>query len=164
MTSYFWPPQKLLNRMRAASYKGVKVRLILTATADVPLSKYTERYLYQWLFRNKIEVYEYEKGILHGKAAVSDNHRLTAGSYNMNNISAFASVELNLDIKNEQLAKIIEKDFDDIIANDCKQITEADFEAANNYFMRFLYYLSYRIVHFMFFLSTFYFMQHKDNR
>src|SRR5262249_55728255 len=52
MTSYFWPPQKLLKRMATASRRGVKIRLILTATADVPFSKYTERYLYNWLFRN----------------------------------------------------------------------------------------------------------------
>lgn len=78
MTSYFWPPQKLLRRMAIASKRGVKIKLILTARADVPLSKYTERYLYSWLFRNNIEVYEYEKNILHGKIAVRDNEWLTA--------------------------------------------------------------------------------------
>jgi len=162
MTSYFWPPQKLLKRMAAASRRGVKVRLILTAKADVPLSKYTERYLYQWLFRNKIEVYEYEKNVLHGKIAVCDNEWITAGSYNVNNISAFASVELNLDVKNRAIAKVVNDDFREIIKNDCKQITESDFIATNSYVRRFFYYLSYRFIHFVFFLFTFYFIQRRD--
>ena len=162
MTSYFWPPQKLLKRMAAASRRGVKIRLILTAKADVPFSKYTERYLYQWLFRNKIEVYEYEKNVLHGKIAVCDNEWITAGSYNVNNISAFASVELNLDVKNTSVAKLVNEDFNDIITNDCKQITEADFIATNNYLKRFFYYLSYRFTHFLFFMFTFYFIQRRD--
>ncbi len=161
MTSYFWPPQKLLKRMAVASRRGVKIRLILTAKADVPFSKYTERYLYNWLFRNNIEIYEYEKNVLHGKIAVCDNERITAGSYNVNNISAYASVELNLDIRNHAIAKIVHDDFKDIIANDCKQITEADFIKANNKLKLLLYYLSYRLTHFMFFLSTFYFIQRR---
>ena len=162
MTSYFWPPQKLLNRMAAASRRGVKVRLILTAAADVPFAKYAERYLYSWLFRNNIEVYEYEKNVLHGKVATRDNEWVTAGSYNFNNISAFASVELNLDIKDALIATTINNKFTEIINNDCRQITPAGFAISNNSLKRLSYYLSYRLIHFVFYLFTFYFTQKRE--
>jgi len=161
MTGYFWPPQKLLNRMAMAAKRGVKIKLILTAKADVPLSKYTERYLYSWLFRNNIEVYEYQANILHGKIAVRDNEWLTAGSYNMNNISAFASVELNLDVKNSAIATEVTDTLDSIIEKDCLQITQAEFYTSSHVVKRLFYYLSYRLTHLIFYLFTFYFTQQK---
>ena len=162
MTSYFWPPYKLLKRMGAASRRGVKIRLILAGTADVPFAKYSERYLYPWLFRHNIEVYEYNKGVLHGKAAIRDNEWLTIGSYNVNNISAFASVELNLDVKNAAVATEMAANFQQIISNDCTRITAADFSASNNVIKRLGYYISYRLVHFIFYLFTFYFTQKRE--
>ena len=162
MTSYFWPPFKLLKRMAAASRRGVGIRLILTARADVPFAKYSERYLYPWLFRHNIEVYEYNKNILHGKVATRDNEWLTAGSYNVNNISAFASVELNLDISNALLATELNEKIQKIINDDCTQITSANFAASNNLVKRLGYYLSYRITHILFYLFTFYFTQRRE--
>ena len=162
MTSYFWPPQKLLKCMAAAAGRGIKIQLILTAKADVPFAKYAERYLYNWLFRHNIEVYEYEKNILHGKLAERDNEWITAGSYNVNNISAFASVELNLDVKNMAIATEMNDKLQAIINNDCRQITETEFTAANNLLKRFYYYLSYRLIHVVFYLFTFYFTQKRE--
>ncbi len=162
MTSYFWPPFKLLKRMAAASRRGVKIRLVLTARADVPFAKYSERYLYPWLFRHKIDVYEYNKNILHGKVATRDNEWLTAGSYNVNNISAFASVELNLDISNAALATELNEKIETIIINDCTQVTSESFVASSNIMKRLGYYLSYRITHIIFYLFTFYFTQRQD--
>lgn len=162
MTSYFWPPQKLLNRMAAATRRGVKIQLILTAKADVPFAKYSERYLYRWLFRNNIEVYEYQKNVLHGKIAQRDNEWVTAGSYNVNNISAFASVELNLDINDVAIATEMNDKFQAIINTDCIRITPAEFATTNNYLKLFYYYLSYRIIHIIFYLFTFYFTQRRE--
>ena len=159
MTSYFWPPWKLLRCMAAATARNVRVRLILTGKADVPLAKYAERYLYRWLFRNKIEVYEYQSNILHGKVAVADATFVTIGSYNVNNISAYASVELNLDIKDENTGAGLQAKLLDIIENDCVKINKDQFWVSENVVRKFLYYLSYRIIHFLFFLFTFYLSQ-----
>jgi cardiolipin synthase len=162
MTSYFWPPFKLLKRMAAASRRGVKISLVLTARADVPFAKYSERYLYPWLFRHNIDIYEYEKNILHGKVATRDNEWLTAGSYNVNNISAFASVELNLDINNATLATELNEKIQTIIREDCTKITPTSFVASSNLVKRLGYYLSYRVTHIIFYLFTFYFTQRRE--
>ena len=162
MTSYFWPPQKLLKCMEEAAKRNVKIKLILTAKADVPFAKYSERYLYHWLFRHNIEVYEYEKNVLHGKIGIRDNEWVTAGSYNVNNISAFASVELNLDINNTTIATEMNDRFEAIINNDCKRITPAEFATTSNLLKQFYYYLSYRLIHITFYLFTFYFTQRRE--
>ncbi len=162
MTSYFWPPQRLLKRIAAASRRGVKVKLILTATADVPLAKYAERYLYRYLFRHNIEVYEYQKNILHGKIAIRDGEFITAGSYNVNNISAFASVELNVDIVDKGIAARLHERFQAIIGEDCVQIDREKFWMKSSHAERLFFYISYRIIHLIFFLFTFYFIQRKQ--
>jgi len=159
MTSYFWPPRRLLRRMEVAARRGVAVRVVLTGNADVPFAKYAERYLYNRLFRSNIEVYEYRSNVLHGKIAIRDREWLTVGSYNLNNISAFASVELNLDVDNAAVAVQLDDAVAQIIGDECTKVTKADFEAANSPLQFFFYYLSFRIVQALFFLFTFYFSQ-----
>ena len=162
MTSYFLPSWKMLRRIRGAVKRGVSVNLILAARTDVPVSKYAERYLYSWLFRNNIAVYEYQRNVLHGKIAVCDQEWFTVGSYNVNNISAYASVELNLDVRNRALATEIDQRLQHIIDQDCIHITEADFEKTNNVFKRVLYYLSFICIHIFFYLFTFYYIQRRE--
>ncbi len=162
MTSYFWPPHKLLRSIEAAAKRGVKIKLVLTGAADVPLAKYAERYLYSRLFRSGIEVYEYLPNVLHGKMGICDGEWVTVGSYNLNNISAFASIELNLDVKDKILVTELTRTVNGIIASDCNYITKSRYEADKNLLMKLLYYLSYRAIHMMFFLFTFYFTQQKQ--
>lgn len=159
MTSYFLPPRKLLQLMSSAARRGVHIKIVLTGKADVPLSKYAEKYLYPRLFRNNIEVYEYVPNVLHGKAAVYDNKWMTIGSYNLNGLSAFASIELNLDVQDSQTATRFHSMVSDIIRNDCSKITRDDFDASSNLIKRLFHYLSYVTLHVLFFLSTFYFSQ-----
>lgn len=161
MTSYFWPPQAILSRMEQAASRGVQVRVVLTGRADVPFVKYAERYLYNRLFRNNIAIYEYEKNILHGKIAIRDKSWITVGSYNLNNISAFASMELNLDVDNEQVAAGLATEVEKIILEDCRQIKQDDFIATNSILKMLAYYISYWLVKATFLLFTFYFIQRR---
>ncbi len=159
MTSYFWPPQGLLRRMEAAAKRGVRVKIVLTGNADVPMAKYAERYLYNRLFRSNVEIYEYDRNVLHGKLAIRDGEWATVGSYNLNNISAFASVELNVEVLDKAIATQLRDAIGNIIATDCRHITKEGFHASNNVFKMFFYYISYMTIHVLFFLFTFYFSQ-----
>lgn len=159
MSGYFWPARGLLKKMANASKRGVKIKVILAGFSDVSISKHAERYLYRWLLRNNIEIYEYKGNVLHGKIAVCDNHLVTAGSYNVNNISAFASIELNLEVKNNDFAKVVRDDLDTVIKDDCLQITSANYEQNYNFFQRTKQTVAYFAVHLIFHVFTFYFRQ-----
>ncbi len=161
MTSYFWPPQGILRRMVSAARSGKRVRVVLTGHADVPLVKYAERYLYDRLLRNNVEVYEYQKNVLHGKIAIADRQWTTVGSYNLNTISAFASVELNLDVQDAAVAGRLCDAVDEIIFSDCRRITTESFVSSTGFVSRALYYLSFRVIQLLFALFTFYFSQKK---
>ncbi len=159
MTSYFWPPEGLLRRMEGAAKRGVRVSVVLTGRADVPLAKYAERYLYDRLFRSNIRIYEYRRNVLHGKVAVRDDDWLTVGSYNLNNISAFASVEMNLDVLDKAVASEMKHALRKVIDTDCDSITKENFQKSQGIFKRLFCYLSYKVIQMLFFLFTFYYSQ-----
>jgi cardiolipin synthase len=119
--------------------------------------KDAERWLYDWLLRNKIELYEYQKNILHGKIAACDSEWMTVGSYNVNDISAHASIELNLDVKNNDFVKQTEETLEKIMKNDCIPISKEYHIHKKNIVKQFVRWLSYYFIRTMLYLFTFYF-------
>jgi cardiolipin synthase len=159
MSSYFLPGRAFRKNMANAVKRGVKIQVIAAGPSDVSIAKYAERYLYNWMFRNKIELYEYQPNILHGKMSTYDSKFVTIGSYNVNNISAYASVELNLDIQNESFAGEVEQALKKIMANDCMPVSPKEFKRHNNIIKQFWQRTSYDIIRIIFYLFTFYFKQ-----
>jgi cardiolipin synthase A/B len=162
MSSYFLPGRIFRRNLSQAAKRGVKIRIILTKVADVPLAKSAERFFYAWLLRRNIEIYEYRKRILHGKIATYDGLWVTVGSYNFNNISAYASLELNLDVHNPSFAQQVEQTFDKIIQQDCDLITKTSYEKKTGLWDTFRYRIAYESVRFIFFIFTFYFKREKS--
>lgn len=157
MCSYFLPGRVLRKRLSLASKRGVKVRLILAGPSDVMLAKHAERYLYRWMLRNKIEIYEYQPSVLHAKMMVVDDRWLTIGSYNVNNVSAYASLELNLDVRNKPFASSVRRLMDSIIEEDCIQVTRKSAVFNAGIIKKFIQKSSYELIRVILNLSTFYF-------
>jgi cardiolipin synthase len=162
MSSYFLPGRVIRRNMVRAVRRGVKVSLILAGTSDVPMAKYAERYIYRYLLRNGIHIHEYPKCVLHGKLSTYDSHWVTVGSYNVNDISAYASVELNLDVLDDGFATGVRKTLLDIIGKDCVAVTDDDLRKYN-VIERFLQWWSYEVFRVVLFLFTFYFRQKDDH-
>jgi cardiolipin synthase A/B len=161
MSSYFLPGRVMRKNMVQAAKRGVNISLILAGTSDVPIAKYAERFIYQWMLRNKVRVYEYPKSVLHAKLSTYDRKWVTVGSYNVNDISAYASVELNLDIMDVEFAEVITEWMNRTIEKDCIRITD-DYIKKYHLLTRFLQWLSYEVFRAIFFVFTFYFKQKED--
>lgn len=158
MSSYFLPGRIIRKSMLDAIRRGVSVRVILAGASDVPISKFAERYIYRWLLRKGVEIYEYPRCVLHAKVSSYDGKWVTIGSYNVNNISAYASVELNLEIRKRLFAVDVENSIQKIVEEDCIQITADDLKQYS-LAQQFLQWVSYEIYRLVFFLFTFYFRQ-----
>lgn len=157
LCSYFLPGKVMRQQIQYALSRGVNIRIVAAGISDVSLAKNAERWLYDWLLRNKIELYEYQQNVLHGKLAVCDDTWMTIGSYNINDISAFASIELNLDVRNSGFVTVVRKQVEEIIKNDCKRITTDDLFRTKNIFKQFVRWCSYEFIRLVFHLFTFYF-------
>ncbi len=159
MSSYFLPGRTYRKLLSRASARGVKIKVILAGKSDVAISKNAERYLYDWLLQKNIEIYEFEKTVLHAKMSVADQDMVTIGSFNVNNISAYASLELNLEIKSNEFASHVHDVMDNVIAKNCKKITVENYRSSTNIFRRIWQKISYTTVNAMLTLFTFYFKQ-----
>ncbi len=157
LCSYFLPGKIIRRLLKNAAKRGVKIKVITAGPSDIMLAKYAERWMYDWLLRNKIELYEYQPAVLHAKVAVCDSDWLTIGSYNINDISAYASIELNVDVRNAGFAVYLEQKLDAIIENSCVHITKEKHLHSKNIFKQLIRWCSYQFIRVAFHLLTFYF-------
>lgn len=157
LCSYFLPGKIIRRLLAQAARRGVRIRVITAGPSDVLVSKFAERWMYDWLLRNKIEIYEYQRSILHAKVAVCDNAWMTVGSYNVNNISAYASIELNIDVQNEAFARLVGATLDAIIADDTIAITQETHRRNRNPFVQFIRWFSYQFIRATIYLVTCYY-------
>jgi cardiolipin synthase len=161
LCSYFMPGNLMKKYLLYALKRGVYIKVIMAGRSDVWVAKNAERFMYDWLLRNKVEIFEYQGNMLHGKLAVCDGEWMTIGSYNVNNISAYASVELNLDVKDAPFAKHVEEVLEEIIAQTCTPVTREQMAKTKNIFKQFVRWCSYEFIRLMIFLFTFYFKRER---
>lgn len=162
LSAYFLPGKILRKHMVQAASRGVAIKIVVGSISDVRISRLGEQFMYRWLFRNKMEVYEYQDTILHGKLATFDGVWVTDGSYNVNRISAYASVELNLDVRNPVFAMKVEEELEGIIRDHCKRVVPEEYFHRVGLLQQFGQRLAYEAIRVIFFLFTFYFRQEKE--
>ncbi|MGE0771902.1 MAG: phosphatidylserine/phosphatidylglycerophosphate/cardiolipin synthase family protein [Cyclobacteriaceae bacterium] len=162
MSSYFLPGREFRKHLRRASKRGVSVKVIVAGPSDVGIAKDAERYLYPWLHKRGIRVFEYRNSILHGKMAVQDAKTVTIGSYNLNDISARASIELNVEIVDNAFAGRASGELHGIIERDCEEITDEAYHLKWGVFSRIRHNVAYHVFRLLLFLFTFYFKQRQS--
>jgi cardiolipin synthase len=143
--SYFHPGRRIKFALKKAIHNGAKVKIILSGISDVPFEKRATSYLYDWLLREKIELYEWTETVLHGKAAIVDGKISTIGSFNLNHLSAYGSMEMNVEIHSKEFATNFHEHIDNIISK-CQQITAEDLKKKNGTVNKFLNWYSYQVV------------------
>lgn len=159
MSGYFLPGTIIRHHLNRAAKRNIDIQVIVAGKSDVPLAKHAERHMYRWLLKRNIKLYEYNGSVLHGKMATRDKKWVTIGSYNVNDISAYASVELNIDVNDAEFATHVQQQLETIITNDCVLVTVEEFNKKYNLIQRFIQYCSYWLVRVIFYLFTFYFKQ-----
>jgi cardiolipin synthase len=144
--SYFLPGRLERKLFRLASARGVDIRIVLAAKSDAPMFKRATSFLYEYILRNNIKIYEYYPANLHAKVATVDGKWCTVGSYNLNHISDYGSIEMNVNILNEAFTSGFEKILTDIMKNDCRQVTVEEFLRRRTWWSRFRGWISYQMI------------------
>ena len=140
--SYFLPGIRIIRALKKASKNKVKIKLILSGKSDLPLTRRATCFLYGKLLKYNIELYEWDQSILHGKVAVIDGNWTTIGSFNLNNLSSYGSLEMNVEINSVSFSKMFEAHLIKIIAQ-CQSITPQSLKTKNNLFTKSINLLSY---------------------
>lgn len=141
--AYFMPTTSLMNVLRKASARGVAVQMVFGRTSDVWISKRATRYLYNWLLRHDIKIYEWKPTVLHAKVAVVDDSWATIGSYNLDFLSIFESIELNVNIADQAFAAAFGRRLQEIMDQECDRISFDVYQKTERSLRRFLDRLSF---------------------
>ena len=94
--AYFLPSAAVLQALRHAVRRGVKVRLLLPAIVDIPLLKLAQFGYYDRFLRWGFEIYEWPETMLHHKVATFDDTFLSIGSYNLDRRSLRHNLEISV--------------------------------------------------------------------
>ncbi|UQD56496.1 phosphatidylserine/phosphatidylglycerophosphate/cardiolipin synthase family protein [Flavobacterium sp. K5-23] len=153
--SYFFPGGRLKRALRTAANNNVRIILILSGKSDVPLSRRATYHIYSMLLHNKVELYEWNKTVLHGKAAVVDGNWTTIGSFNLNNLSSFGSIEMNAEIKSTSFSSTYLLHLNDIISQ-CQQVSIESLKKRKTFYSDFLNFMSYWVARLILNLITYF--------
>lgn len=94
---YFLPDRRLVRTITAAARRGVSVTLLLPGRSDVPFARQAAMRLYGRLLAAGVRIFEWQRSVLHAKAAVMDGERLLLGSFNLDPLS-LANLETLLEV------------------------------------------------------------------
>jgi len=144
MGSYFLPGRKLIANLKKAAQNNVKIKLILSGISDIPVARRASCHLYSKLLQYNIELYEWKSSILHGKVAVIDNSWTTIGSFNLNNLSSFASIEMNVGINSAEFSNNYLAHLNQVMAQ-CERITPESLELRDGLYTKLINWASYWI-------------------
>lgn len=145
-SGYFLPGRNERRLLRNASRRGVDIKIVLSAESDAPIFKRATNFLYSFILRNNISIYEYLPSNLHAKVATVDGKWSTIGSYNLNHLSDYGSIELNVDISDSRFARKFEELLIRIIKKDCRQVIFEDYLRRRTWFSKLSDWFSYQMI------------------
>ena len=118
-TPYFLPDRSARAELvRAIRERGVEIKIIVPGMqSDHALTRSSSRRLYGDLLRAGAQIYEYQPTMIHAKTLVVDGLWSVVGTTNFDNRSFGLNDEVNLVVRDEELAARIAADFQrDLVA------------------------------------------------
>lgn len=150
VSSYFIPGRRILNTILKAADRGVKIKLILGHQSDVPIAQKATCFLYRKLLEHGVDIYEYRPSIVHAKVMVVDSKWCTVGSFNLNFLSEYNSIELNVNIADDSFASNLKSELTKIIEEDCIHIEKNEYLSKQTIFAQIHYQINYSVIRFLF--------------
>lgn len=111
-TSYFVPPSSLVTALESAAYRGVQVRLLLAGRSAHHWTVLAGRSYYDSLLTAGVEIYEYERGLLHSKVLTIDGTWSLVGTPNFDSRSLMLNFEVAVAMYDERIAALLEAQFE----------------------------------------------------
>lgn len=102
--AYFIPDGAILQRLLAASARGVDVRILLPETSNHQLADWLARGYYRQCLAGGIRLLLYQHAMVHAKTATIDGIWSTVGTANIDRLSLVGNFEANVEFYDKRLA------------------------------------------------------------
>ncbi len=122
-TPYFLPDRSMRNELVRAKQRGVAIHVVVPGKhGDHALTRSSGRSAYGDLLKAGADIYEYESSMIHAKITIIDGVWSVVGSTNLDNRSFGINDEINLAVRNSQVATTLTRDFEED-ASHSKRVT-----------------------------------------
>ena len=109
--AYFIPDQDFVDALRAASMRGVDVRLVLPQKSNHIVADWIARGYFSQLLGSGVRIFRFRDAMVHAKTATIDGEWCTVGTANVDRLSLQGNYEVNLEIIDAGLADVMEEIF-----------------------------------------------------
>ena len=114
---YFCPPDLLIKALCSAAMRDVKVCVVTTSKSDAKLVKLASEYNFNELTNAGVDIFLFQKGMLHSKTLTADNKISMIGSPNFDCRSFSINFELSSWVFGETFNKKLKKLQSEYISN-----------------------------------------------
>lgn len=149
VASYFIPTRRLLTILTRAAKRNRKVKIVLSGNSDVLLMKGAMAYLYDKLLSSGVHIYEYNASVLHAKICVIDRKWSSIGSHNLNHLSEFFSIEMNIDVMNKPFSKALSDELVELMERQCTEVNWEVYRESTTQIRRIFNSISFHLLSFM---------------
>ncbi|WP_019850517.1 cardiolipin synthase [Desulfitobacterium sp. PCE1] len=127
-TPYFIPDESMIMALKTAASRGVSVKIIVQGKPDHRLTFLASSSYFNDLIPSGVEVYQYQKGILHSKVLTIDKEISVVGSANFDIRSFQIDFELSAVIFSSDFAEELVRDQEQDLT-DSIQMTQEDLQS-----------------------------------
>ena len=110
-TPYFIPDESMIMALKSAAMSGIKVKVLVQGKPDHKISYLASSSYFEDLLNAGVEIYRYQKGILHSKVLTVDQQICIVGSANFDIRSFQVDFELSAMIYSSKLTERLNLDF-----------------------------------------------------
>ncbi|MCW9706444.1 phospholipase D-like domain-containing protein [Fodinibius salsisoli] len=127
-TAYFNPNQPMVELLCKAAERGVEIDIMIPGKhTDQRVANIAGSDRFNELLQCGINIWFYQKTMLHAKVMIVDDVISCIGSANFNHRSMLKDDEINLIANNEALASVLLRHFEDDLTS-CEQVTKGQWE------------------------------------
>ena len=117
VSPYFVPSSVVRMAMIQASFRGVRIMLVVPGQCDVALAKFASRSFYKELLDSGVEICEFREGMIHSKIVAIDDRWYMLGSTNLDK----RSFRLNFEITAVGFDETLTKQISGIVDSYCAE-------------------------------------------
>jgi len=111
-TAYLIPDSALMRVLKVKALSGLSVVIIVQGIPDHNVTFWASRSFYEELLEVGVQIYEYQKGLLHAKVVMVDDQLSYVGSANIDMRSFYANFEIGAVCYSVQITKRLRQDFE----------------------------------------------------
>ena len=126
--AYFLPDQDFVDALKEAARRGVDVRLLIPLKSNHIVADWISRGYFTQLLDAGVRILRFKDAMVHAKTATIDGSWSTVGTANVDRLSLQGNYEINVEIIDPAMARVMEEIFA-VDESHCLELTTAEWEA-----------------------------------